>query len=177
MTTTVNKIWKLISTTSQQSPREFVQQIQWPNLQQESAKNILLLSQTKFTPLSILSWMICALQMKYQQHWRDWGFIGRISRKHTIQHQTDSHPLDLFWIWMMDSFLLTWSLVITFSLIVHLDLKLTFTENSKNRYPWLCSLRKKTGDVPEHLCAVNLLSRPPGPAVIVGAAHCTYLCR
>merc|ERR1719225_2232713 len=30
---------------------------------------------------------------------------------------------------------------------------------------------------PEHLCAVNLLSRPPGPAVLVGAAHCTYLCR
>ena len=51
------------------------------------------------------------------------------------------------------------------------------TVNSRHRYPWLCSLRKKTGDVPEHLCAVNLLSRPPGPAVLVGAAHCTYLCR
>ena len=50
-------------------------------------------------------------------------------------------------------------------------------ENTRNRYPWLCSLRLTTGNVPEHQCAVTLLARPPGPAVLVGAAHCTYLCR
>ena len=30
---------------------------------------------------------------------------------------------------------------------------------------------------PEHLCAVTLLSVPPQPTVVVGAAHCTYLCK
>ena len=30
---------------------------------------------------------------------------------------------------------------------------------------------------PRHYCAVTLLSRPPGPTVLVGPAHCTYLCK
>ena len=29
----------------------------------------------------------------------------------------------------------------------------------------------------EHFCAVTLLSRPPAPTVLVGPAHCTYLCK
>ena len=29
----------------------------------------------------------------------------------------------------------------------------------------------------KHYCAVTLLSRPPGPTVLVGPAHCTYLCK
>jgi len=53
--------------------------------------------------------------------------------------------------------------------------KLEF-ENTRHRYPWVCSLRSK-GPSPEHRCAVNLLSIPPSPTVIVGAAHCTYLCK
>ena len=48
-------------------------------------------------------------------------------------------------------------------------------ENTKHRYSWICSLRRKVGK--QHLCAVTLLSRPPKPTVIVGAAHCTYLCK
>merc|ERR1712126_56566 len=47
-------------------------------------------------------------------------------------------------------------------------------ENTRHRYPWICSLR---GSTKEHLCAVTLLRRPPGPTVLVGAAHCTYLCK
>eukprot|EP00092_Neocalanus_flemingeri_P036130 GFUD01039335.1.p1 GENE.GFUD01039335.1~~GFUD01039335.1.p1 ORF type:complete len:617 (-),score=141.95 GFUD01039335.1:13-1863(-) len=53
--------------------------------------------------------------------------------------------------------------------------KLKF-ENTHNRYSWICSLRS-SGSSPEHLCAVNLLTRPPKPTVIVGSAHCTYLCK
>ena len=53
--------------------------------------------------------------------------------------------------------------------------KLEF-ENTRHRYPWVCSLRTK-GPFAEHKCAVNLLSIPPSPTVIVGAAHCTYLCK
>ena len=49
-------------------------------------------------------------------------------------------------------------------------------ENSRNRYPWICSLRSKEAS-PRHYCALTLLSRPPGPAVLVGPAHCTYLCK
>ena len=29
----------------------------------------------------------------------------------------------------------------------------------------------------KHYCAVTLLSRPPAPTVLVGPAHCTYLCK
>merc|ERR1712106_151962 len=54
--------------------------------------------------------------------------------------------------------------------------KLDF-ENTKNRYSWVCSLRSKLDANQEHLCAVNLLSIPPKPTVVVGAAHCTYLCK
>lgn len=51
-------------------------------------------------------------------------------------------------------------------------------DNSRHRYPWLCSLRSKDPLLQyRHYCAVNLLSRPPGPAVLVGPAHCTYLCK
>ena len=53
--------------------------------------------------------------------------------------------------------------------------ELNFT-NTRHRYPWICSLRTR-GASPEHLCAVSLLSVPPQPTVIVGAAHCTYLCK
>ena len=45
-------------------------------------------------------------------------------------------------------------------------------EHTRGRYPWLCSLRAGG----EHLCAVTLLAVPPGPAVLVGAAHCTTAC-
>ena len=45
-------------------------------------------------------------------------------------------------------------------------------ENTRHRYPWICSLRTK-GITAEHLCAVTLLSKPPQPAIIVGPAHCT----
>ena len=48
--------------------------------------------------------------------------------------------------------------------------------HTRNRYPWICSLRTR-GLGGEHLCAVNLLSVPPQPTVIVGAAHCNFLCR
>jgi len=49
-------------------------------------------------------------------------------------------------------------------------------ENTRNRYPWLCSLRTH-GINPEHLCAVTLLSIPPQPTILVGAAHCTVTCK
>ena len=48
--------------------------------------------------------------------------------------------------------------------------------NTQHRYPWICSLRTK-GITAEHLCAVTLLSVPPQPTIIVGPAHCTYLCK
>ena len=49
-------------------------------------------------------------------------------------------------------------------------------EHTRHRYSWICSLRTKGTD-PEHLCAVTLLSVPPQPTVVVGAAHCTFLCK
>ena len=53
--------------------------------------------------------------------------------------------------------------------------ELDFT-HTRHRYPWICSLRTG-GATSEHLCAVTLLSVPPQPTVVVGAAHCTYLCK
>ena len=49
-------------------------------------------------------------------------------------------------------------------------------ENTRHRYPWLCSLRS-VGRRPFHYCGVTLLARPPGPTVLVTSAHCTYLCK
>ena len=46
--------------------------------------------------------------------------------------------------------------------------------NTRHRYPWICSLRSK-GRRSEHLCAVTVLSVKPW--IIVGAAHCTFLCK
>ena len=48
--------------------------------------------------------------------------------------------------------------------------------NTRHRYPWICSLRT-IGITSEHLCAVTILSLPPQPTIIVGPAHCTYLCK
>merc|ERR1711892_1511434 len=49
-------------------------------------------------------------------------------------------------------------------------------ENTRNRYPWICSLRTH-GINPDHLCSVTLLSKPPQPTIIIGPAHCTLLCK
>ena len=49
-------------------------------------------------------------------------------------------------------------------------------ENTKHRYPWICSLRSRQQGR-EHQCGVTLLRRPPGPIVLVTAAHCTILCK
>ena len=49
-------------------------------------------------------------------------------------------------------------------------------EHTLHRYPWVCSLRTK-GKPADHLCAVNLLSIPPKPTVVIGSAHCTYVCK
>ena len=49
-------------------------------------------------------------------------------------------------------------------------------ENTKHRYPWVCSLRSRD-NTKEHFCATTLLSRPPGPIVMVTSAHCTSLCK
>ena len=49
-------------------------------------------------------------------------------------------------------------------------------ENTKHRYPWICSLRS-VGQQSSHICAVTLLSRPPGPTVLVTSAHCVYICK
>ena len=49
-------------------------------------------------------------------------------------------------------------------------------ENTKNRYPWICSLRR-LGQQSSHMCGVTLLSRPPGPTVLVTSAHCVYVCK
>ena len=48
-------------------------------------------------------------------------------------------------------------------------------ENTRHRYPWICSLRSV--DQPSHICGVTLLSRPPGPTVLVTSAHCVYICK
>ena len=42
-------------------------------------------------------------------------------------------------------------------------------ENTRHRYPWICSLRTK-GVIAEHLGAVTLLSKPPQPSTVVGPA-------
>ena len=55
------------------------------------------------------------------------------------------------------------------------DIKLTTMFNFRrtlNRY----SLRS-TDPKADHFCAVTLLSLPPKPTVIVGPAHCTYICK
>ena len=49
-------------------------------------------------------------------------------------------------------------------------------KNTKNRYPWICSLRSKQQNK-THFCAATLLKRPPGPIVLITTAHCTYLCK
>ena len=49
-------------------------------------------------------------------------------------------------------------------------------ENTLHRYPWLCSLRG-VGQQSSHYCGVTLLARPPGPTVLVTAAHCTFVCK
>ena len=48
-------------------------------------------------------------------------------------------------------------------------------EDTRGRYPWLCSLRGRQDR--RHLCGATILSRPPGPLVIVTAAHCVFLCK
>ena len=48
--------------------------------------------------------------------------------------------------------------------------------NTRHRYSWICSLRKKSEDK-RHLCGVTLLSMPPSPTVFVSAAHCVTVCR
>jgi hypothetical protein len=49
-------------------------------------------------------------------------------------------------------------------------------EHTRHRYPWVCSLRTTDTSL-QHLCAVTLLSIPPKPTIVVGPAHCTYLCK
>ena len=49
-------------------------------------------------------------------------------------------------------------------------------ENTKHRYPWICSLRS-VGQQNSHICGVTLLSRPPGPTVLVTSAHCVNICK
>ena len=55
-------------------------------------------------------------------------------------------------------------------------------EHTKHRYPWICSLRSRSRSLyywekPRHYCGVTLLSRPPGPTVLVTSAHCVYICK
>ena len=49
-----------------------------------------------------------------------------------------------------------------------------FTE-TLGRYPWICSLRGRYNK--DHYCGATVLSRPPGPLVIVTAAHCVHICK
>ena len=49
-------------------------------------------------------------------------------------------------------------------------------EHTKHRYPWICSLRSNKMDK-THFCAVTLLRRPPGPIVMITAAHCVFTCK
>ena len=49
-------------------------------------------------------------------------------------------------------------------------------ENTKHRYPWICSLRS-IGQKSAHMCGATLLARPPGPTVLVTSAHCIYICK
>ena len=48
-------------------------------------------------------------------------------------------------------------------------------EQTRGRYPWICSLRSKSSR--DHYCGTTILSRPPGPLVMVTAAHCVFLCK
>ena len=48
--------------------------------------------------------------------------------------------------------------------------------HTKHRYPWICSLRS-VGQQSSHMCGVTLLSRPPGPTVLVTSAHCAFICK
>ena len=50
------------------------------------------------------------------------------------------------------------------------------TPETRHRYPWICSVRSREVS-PQHYCAVTLFSRPPAPTVLIGPAHCTYLCK
>ena len=52
----------------------------------------------------------------------------------------------------------------------------SLTDQTRHRYPWICSLRSREVS-PQHYCAVTLFSRPPAPTVLVGPAHCTFLCK
>ena len=45
-----------------------------------------------------------------------------------------------------------------------------------NQYPWTCSLRT-SGYRGRHICGATLLSAPPSKTIIVGAAHCNYICK
>merc|ERR1711892_631318 len=58
---------------------------------------------------------------------------------------------------------------------VELKAKYDFNR-TRNRYSWICSLRSTDLNA-DHFCAVTLLSLPPKPTVIVGVAHCTFLCK
>ena len=48
-------------------------------------------------------------------------------------------------------------------------------ENTRERYPWICSFQGRQDK--SHYCGATILSRPPGPLVIVTAAHCVFLCK
>ena len=48
-------------------------------------------------------------------------------------------------------------------------------DHTRGRYPWICSLRSKQNN--QHYCGTTILSRPPGPLVMVTAAHCVFLCK
>ena len=47
--------------------------------------------------------------------------------------------------------------------------------HTRGRYPWICSIRSKHDK--RHYCGTTILSRPPGPLVMVTAAHCVHLCK
>ena len=48
-------------------------------------------------------------------------------------------------------------------------------ENTRHRYPWICSLRDQDRNF--HYCSATLLSKPPKPTVLVTSAHCTFICK
>ena len=52
----------------------------------------------------------------------------------------------------------------------------TALDNTLAQYPWACSLRTK-GFRGRHICGATLLSAPPSRTVLVGAAHCNYICK
>ena len=66
--------------------------------------------------------------------------------------------------------------LITFNYIHHSSSMTEETPETRHRYPWICSVRSREVS-PQHYCAVTLFSRPPAPTVLVGPAHCTYLCK